>query len=54
MLSFLFELMPLFIVRWVATSRCERLHDHGRVFISARPDTFFIPKRYQRSRKKQP
>jgi hypothetical protein len=38
------ELLPLFIVRWLALKHCERLRmyreGHGRTVALARPDVF--------------
>lgn len=35
------ELLPLFVVRWLAVGCCERVNFGGTVVATARPDVFF-------------
>lgn len=33
------EILPLFVVRWLALRRCERMTvDYGAIVVTARPD----------------
>ena len=34
------ELLPLFMVRWLAVGRCERMNLGGTEVVTARPDVF--------------
>lgn len=41
MLSIWTEILPVFIARWLAKSRCERMTMHNETFCLARPDVLF-------------
>jgi hypothetical protein len=38
MLASWMNLMPLFVVRWMALRYCERVHVGGLLYVIARPD----------------
>ena len=41
------EILPLFVVRWLARKHCERFHLGGYQFHGARPDIFVIAQKGQ-------